>query len=81
MPEDLLRSRFLELIDRTSGERLQEVSDLLRRFKEAPRNNVLSFAGSGNDMEKSDFKDWVASSTRDLSCPSDFRDIQALNPW
>ena len=59
MPEDFLRSRILEMIDKIPGARLQEVLDLLRSFREAPQNSVLSFAGSWNDMEESDFKDFM----------------------
>lgn len=54
MPEDFLRFQILEMIDKIPGERLQEVLDLLRGFREGPRNNVLSFAGSWNDMEEND---------------------------
>ena len=46
MPEDFLRSRILERIDKIPGERLQEVLDRLKEFREAPRDSVLSFADS-----------------------------------
>ena len=59
MPEDFLRSQILEIIDKIPGERLQEVLDLLRVFREGPRNSVLSFAGFWNDMEESDFQDFI----------------------
>ena len=64
MPEDFLRSRILEMIDKIPGERLKEVLDLLRSFREGPRNSVFSFAGSWNDMEESDFKDFLEENVR-----------------
>ena len=64
MPEDFLRSRILEMIDKIPGKRLQEVLDLLMGFREGPQNNVLSFAGSWNDMEESDFKDFLEENVR-----------------
>jgi hypothetical protein len=64
MPEDFLRSRILEIIDKIPGERLQEVLDLLKGFREDSQNNVLSFAGSWNDMEESDFKDFMEENDR-----------------
>ena len=64
MPEDFLRSRILEIIDKIPGERLQEVLDLLKGFREDPRNGVLSFAGSWKDMEESDFKDFMEENER-----------------
>ena len=64
MPEDFLRFWILEMIDKIPGERLQEVLDLLRGFREDPRNSVLSFAGSWNDMEESDFKDFMEENDR-----------------
>ena len=54
MPEDFLRSQISEIIDKIPEEQLQEVLDLLKGFREGPRNNVLSFAGSWNDMEEND---------------------------
>ena len=59
MPEDSLRTRILEEIDKIPGERLWEVLDFLRGFRGDSRNSVLPFAGSWNDMEKSDFKDFM----------------------
>ena len=59
MPEDFLRSRILERIDKIPGERLQEVLDRLKEFREAPRDSVLSFAGAWSDMEESDFEEFL----------------------
>lgn len=64
MPEDFLRSLNLEEIGKIPGVRLQEVLDRLRSFREDPRNSVLSFAGSWNDMEESDFKDFMEENDR-----------------
>ena len=54
----------MEEMDKIPGERLQEVLDPLRGFREGPRNNVLSFAGFWNNMEKSDFKDFMEENDR-----------------
>ena len=64
MPEDFQRSRIMEEVDKIPGERLQEVLDLLKDFREGPRNSVLSFAGSWNDMEEADFKDFLEENDR-----------------
>ena len=64
MPEDFLKFRIMEEIDKIPEERLQEVLDLLRGFREDPRNSVLSFAGSWNNMEESDFKDFMKENDR-----------------
>ena len=64
MPEDFLRSRIKEEIGKIPEVRLQDVLDLLKDFREAPRNSVLSFAGSWNDMEESDFKDFMEENDR-----------------
>ena len=64
MPEEFLRSRILEIIGKIPGERLQEVLDLLNDYRESPQNNVLSFAGSWNDMEESDFKNFLEENNR-----------------
>ena len=64
MPEDFLRSQILEMIDKIPEDRLQEVLDLLRSFREVPRNSVLSFVGSWNDMEESDFKNFLEENNR-----------------
>ena len=64
MPEDFLRSQISEIIDKIPEEQLQEVLDLLKGFREGPRNRVLSFAGSWNDMEESDFKDFLEENNR-----------------
>ena len=64
MPEDFLRFQILEMIDKIPGEQRQEVLDLLRGFREDPRNSVLSFAGSWNNMEESDFKDFMKENDR-----------------
>ncbi len=47
------------MTDKIPGERLQEDLDLLRGFREGPLNSVLSFAGFWNDMEESDFQDFI----------------------
>ena len=64
MPEDFLRSRILEMIGKIPGERLQEVPDLLNGFREGPQSSVLSFGGSWNDIEESDFKDFMEENDR-----------------
>ena len=64
MPEDFLRSRIMEEIDKIPGERLQKVLDLLRWFREGPQDSVLPFAGSWNDMEESDFNDFLEENDR-----------------
>ena len=47
------------MTDKIPGERLQEDLDLLRGFREGPLNSVLSFASFWNDMEESDFQDFI----------------------
>ena len=64
MPEDFPKSRILEIIDKIPGERLSEVPDLLKGFREGPRNSLPSFAGFWNDMEKTDFKDFMEENDR-----------------
>ena len=59
MPEDFQRSRIMEEVDKIPGERLQEVLDRLRAFQEGSQDSVLPFAGSWNDMGKSDFIDFM----------------------
>ncbi|MGC8501360.1 MAG: hypothetical protein ACP5OS_09390 [Leptospirillia bacterium] len=55
MPEDSLRGRILEEIGKIPGDRLRAVLDLLKDFRECPGNRVLSFAGSWNELDESDF--------------------------
>ena len=64
MPEDFLRFRILEEVDKIPGERLQEVLDLLKDFREGPRNSILAFAGSWNDIEELDFKNFMEENDR-----------------
>lgn len=59
MPEDFLRSRIREEIGKIPEERLQEVLDRLRGFREGSQDSVLPFASSWKDMGESDFIDFM----------------------
>lgn len=61
---DSLKRRILEEIQKILEERLQNVLALLKGAGTTPESAMKFFAGSWNDMEESDFKDFMKENDR-----------------